>query len=334
MTWSRPTEATEPGGAGRRLVLVAALAAAAILVLLAISPQTAQAQEPGALYIGRIDRPALGDNCGNGRIFIALDDGRTVITHVGFSGFAIGGGLYPYLNNLFDIDLHIPIATDGSFDGLPPFEPADSTTAHFRGRFTGDTVVGTIESERQQCGPLGFSAERADYAIFNAKYHGEISSQGNCGGGTIDVTVGPGEYVSAIQIASASAQGTAISAAIEFDRDAIDGGGVFIRTSVPYSFNVYFPDSTGGYEITVSGTFVGEKLSGELTISPSTCGAIPFSATAPTAIAPTPQVIGLPVDGGGRPDGSGGVSRWSAIFGAVGIVALGAAWVVRKRHIA
>jgi hypothetical protein len=154
-------------------------------------------------------------------------------------------------------------------------------------------------------------------------FTGDIEASGDCGGGLITVTTNAdGTEITGISVADVNVEGTSISVSASFDE-----GTVPIDEEAA-SFTAYF--SGESVEVAVSGTFIDEGaggVEGSITATPSTCGALAYSAVL-GAVAPT----ALPGTGTGSTGGDSTGASWALIAAAVALLGLGAGVVFLRRR--
>ena len=140
-----------------------ALAVAMLLVALALSSATAQAQQPGAVYVG--DVSVVGD-CGELAGVVVSDDGMSVV----HAGVDVSGRHFHT-----DFDPAVPIAEDGSFtasfeadlgppNGMSPPNGIAGLVITISGTFAGNKLNGTVNVSPSTCGDVPFSAAAATFA--------------------------------------------------------------------------------------------------------------------------------------------------------------------------
>jgi LPXTG-motif cell wall-anchored protein len=160
--------------------------------------------------------------------------------------------------------------------------------------------------------------------VAGATYTGDVQASGDCGGGTVSVTVS----ADGAEVTSASVSGVGDGAG-----GTMTGSATFPSGAAPIgddgsisSGDVYIQTADGS--VTIGGVFDGSDLTGAVTVTPSTCGALSFSAVAGAVTAPT----ALPSTGIAD-DSSGGSSMpWAIVAGVLAALGLGAgAFVLRRR---
>ncbi|MCH8949950.1 MAG: hypothetical protein IIB87_06195 [Chloroflexi bacterium] len=219
------------------------------------------------------------------------------------------------------IPVSIPIDEDGSFSD--DFDPLNVGLAmiHLEGQFEGDVMSASFSVE------VGGIVECAGTVTAQGApppprppttFSGSIEpAERNCGNGGISVTVsGDGLSVIGLEIEEFSVHGASAS-----------GSATFAEGTVPIaedgSFGwVYFPGSELGQEIAVIGTVRFATVSGAVTFSPSTCGAVPFVSVNP---------LSLGQGGSGAMSDSGLPFYWALAAGAFGIASLAIGAAVWRR---
>jgi LPXTG-motif cell wall-anchored protein len=158
-------------------------------------------------------------------------------------------------------------------------------------------------------------------AVAGATYSGDVEAAGDCGGGTVAVEVSAdGTSIVSASVTDISADGTTFSATSDFDEGTVPIGD-------DGSFATYF--SHGGvHEVAIAGTIDGDTATGSITITPSSCGTLSFTAVAGAVAAPT----ALPGTGVGDESSDGSSMSWAVIAGVLAVLGLGAgAFYLRRR---
>jgi MYXO-CTERM domain-containing protein len=157
-------------------------------------------------------------------------------------------------------------------------------------------------------------------------YTGDVAASGDCGGGTVTVmTRADGGDIAEVSVTDLMVDGEAISGSATFDAGTVeihhDGD----------SFTAYF--DVEGHQVEVSGAFVdggAGGLEGSVTVTPSTCGALAYSAVAGATVAPT----ALPSTGTGSSSSDSTGAPWALIASALALLGLGAGVVFLRRRTA
>ncbi len=260
-----------------------------------------------------------GDIITDGGFQIQLNNHGTrvfqiVANDVTFMGSRIGA---------FPIQADTPIEPDGTFSGTISFPPVTITA---EGRFEGDAVSGTFEVRLNgvlECAASFTGQGEPPPEREPVSFTGVIEATGDCGGGTILLTIsGDMRFVQAIHVENLSVHGAPTS-----------GSGRFAEGTVPIaeggSFGwTYFPGSEQGQEIAVLGSLTSFlTVRGAVTVSPSECGPLTFSAGLGVPNAGNDGRGGLEItslgQGGAGPTSSGSNLAWLAVLAAVGVVLLG-----------
>ncbi len=161
-------------------------------------------------------------------------------------------------------------------------------------------------------------------------YEGEIEVVSDlCGGGTISVeTDGETTYVASISFDGFNVTGSGVTSL------PLAGDATFEPNTVPIredgSFdNAYFPTPyPGQLEISVTGTFDGDELTGFISFSTSpVCSPVRYSAALVEQATPS---ISLPTSGSGPDDGTRR-AHWAALVLVAGAGFLGGGLLVRRR---
>ena len=285
----------------------------AVISLIMATATIARAQSsdaiPGGIYIGIASGDCPGPVIQAGPdVEFQLNSHGTAITTFTVTDLVTPLGDFERLG----IPVDIAIDEDGSFDEA--FDPLNLGLAlvHLEGRFEGESVSGSFNIEVDgtvQCSGTfimdgSVPAERPSVLFF-----GTLDDvDRDCGGGDIDVTVSGNRLsVIAVDVRNLSVHGTPVSASATFGE-----GTVPIAEDGSFGWT-YFPGEEVGQEIAVIGTVSFAFISGGLTVSPSECGAIPFSGV-------SPQNLG---QGGAGPTSSGNSLAWLAVLAAVGAALLG-----------
>ena len=320
----------------RKLVGTVGLVVAFALLVVVLWPAAIGAQTPptipGGIYHGTAVDTVGG--CSEGELTsgpetsLRLNPHGTVITT--FVVYDITTPLGDFSS--LDIPINIPIGSDGRFAGT--FDPlgVGLVVVHLEGQFEGDSVTGTFSArgvDELECAGT-FSATGAPPpprppSIFTASIE---PSANDCGSGSISATVsGDGLSVIGLEIEGFSVHGASTS-----------GSATFAEGTVPIAENgsfgwTYFPGSEPGQEIAVIGAVRFAAISGAVTVSPSTCGAVGFVSFVPSSL---DQGGGggpgfLPATGTGPPSDSGLSFGWALVAGAIGIASLAIGTAVRRR---
>ncbi len=300
------------------VLLIGTLLAAAILFQAAAFAQTA-GPALGGSYFGTID--GEGDGCSTGSVYAGPETGL----YVNREGTSVIGleltDLVTPLGNFtsFDVLIDVPINDDGSFDQT--FDPLNLglTIIHLDGQFDGETVSGNFSSQPPDGPGCAGTFAMAWVPPPPRTYWGSVgSSESGCGNGNAAVTVS-GDRLSVIEIVVdfLDEDGVLHAASATFDE-----GSVPVAEDGSFGW-VYFPGSDLGQEIAVLGRVGPARLSGGVTLSPSTCGAMPFVVGVPTS---------LGQGGSGGAGSATGVSLgWALAAGAFGLAALAAGAALRWR---
>ena len=261
----------------RRSVLAVVGAVGLTLALLsAVAAQSGDAI-PGGKYIGLATGECQGGVISAGpEMELLLNDHGTRIIMFTVTELVTPLGDFDRLG----IPVTIPIDEDGSFDA--EFDPLNLGLAiiHLEGRFEGDSVTGSFSVEAGgsvQCSGTFTMQGSLPPERPPALYLGSLDEVGRgCGGGDLDLTVS-GNRLSVIEIdvRNLNVHGNPVSASRTFAE-----GTVPIAEDGSFGWT-YFPGEEEGQEIAVIGTVSNAFISGGLTVSPSECGAIPFSGVNP-----------------------------------------------------
>ncbi len=312
---------------------ILALVGAIGLALVLLSAAAAQSGDaiPGGIYHATTTESTgcdEGDIITEGGFQIQLNSHGTrvfqiVANDVTFMGSHIGA---------FPIQADTPRASDGTFSGTISFPPVTITA---EGRFEGDTVSGTFEVRLN--GVLECAAsftgqgepppERDPLSLM-----GLIEETDDCGGGTILLTIsGDRRFVQAINVENLSVHSASTS-----------GSGIFAEGTVPLAEDgafgwTYFPGSEQGQEIAVLGSLTSFlTVRGAVTVSPSECGPLTFSAGLGVPNTGNDGRGGLEITSLGQ-GGTGSTSpgsniAWLAVLAAVGaaLLSLGAVSLAKR----
>ena len=309
----------------RKLVSTVGLVVAFALLTMALWPAAIGAQTPptipGGIYHGTGVDTVGG--CSEGELtvgekssLVLNDDGTMIIAWI-VNDLTTPMGDFASLS----IPVSIPIDDDGSFSG--DFDPYNLglVVVHLEGQFEGDTVTGRFSAtgtDELDCAGT-FSGEGAPPPPRPpSTFSGSIEPSANgCGNGGISVTVsGDGLSVIGLEIEGFSVHGASTS-----------GSATFAEGTVPIAENgsfgwTYFPGSEPGQEIAVIGSVRFATISGAVTVSPSTCGAVPFAGVNPSSLG----------QGGTGPMSGSGLPFVSALaVGAIGVAGLAIGAAVRRR---
>lgn len=295
----------------------------ALLAAIALFAATAFAQTAGPAlggsYFGAFD--GEGKGCSSGSVYAGPETGLdvnpdgTIIIGLVLTDLVIPTGSFDRLS----VPINVPISEDGSFDDT--FDPGNLglTIIHVDGRFDGESVSGNFSSTPPD-GPGCAGTFTMEWVPPPPRtYRGTIgSSESGCGNGGIAVTVS-GDRLSVIEIAvdDVDVNGAPLSASATF----ADGT---VPVAEEGSFGwVYFPGDESGQEVAVLGSVGLARLSGAVTVSPSTCGAMPFFSAVPTS---------LGQGGNGRLEDSGVPFAWALTTAAFGVAALAAGAALRRKE--
>ena len=309
----------------RKLVGTVSLVIAFVLLVVVLWPAAIGAQTshtiPGGTYSGVAVDTSGG--CSEGELTIGeefsflLNDHGTMIVSMNVTDLTPPLGDFGSLA----IPVSIPIDENGSFSD--DFDPLNVGLAlvHLEGQFEGDTMSASFSVE------VGGIVECAGTVTAQGTpppprppttYSGSIEpAERSCGNGGISVTVsGDGLSVIGLEIEDFSVHGAATS-----------GSATFAEGTVPIaedgSFGwAYFPGSEPGQEIAVIGTVRFATISGAVTFSPSTCGAVPFVSVNPSS---------LGQGGSGAMSDSGVSLGWALAAGAFGVASLAIGAAGRRR---
>ena len=309
----------------RKLVSTVGLVVAFALLTMALWPAAIGAQTPptipGGIYHGTgvdtIGGCSEGDlTVGEESSLVLNDDGTMIIAWI-VNDLTTPMGDFTSLS----IPVSIPIDDDGSFSG--DFDPYNLglVVVHLEGQFEGDTVTGRFSAtgtDELGCAGTFSGTGTPPPPRPSSIFSGSIEpAQRNCGNGGISVTVS-GDRLSVIglEIEEFSVHGAATS-----------GSATFAEGTVPIaedgSFGwAYFPGSEPGQEIAVIGTVRFAAISGAVTVSPSTCGAVSFVSVNPASLG----------QGGTGPLSDSGIALgWALAAGAFGMAGLAIGAAVRRR---
>ncbi|MCH8008340.1 MAG: hypothetical protein IIC91_05695 [Chloroflexi bacterium] len=289
----------------------------ALALLSAAAAQSGDAI-PGGIYIGIASGDCPGPVIQAGPdVEFQLNSHGTAITTFTVTDLVTPLGDFERLG----IPVDIAIDEDGSFD--EEFDPLNLGLAlvHLEGRFEGESVSGSFNIEVDgtvQCSGTFIMEGSLPPERPSVLFLGTLDDvDRDCGGGDIDVTVSGNRLsVIAVDVRNLNVHGTPVSASATFGE-----GTVPIAEDGSFGWT-YFPGEVVGQEIAVIGTVSFAFFSGGLTVSPSECGAIPFSGV-------SPQNLG---QGGAGPTSSGNSLAWLAVLAAVGaaLLGLGAASLAKR----
>lgn len=316
----------------RRVILV--LVGSIGLALFFLSAVAAQSGDaiPGGIYHATTTESTgcdEGDIITDGGFRIHLNSHGTrvvqiVVNDVTFMGTRIGS---------FSIPADTPIEPDGTFSGTISFTPVTITA---EGRFVGDTVSGTFEVRLNgvlECAATFTGRGEPPPEREPVTFTGVIDATGDCGGGTILLTLsGDMRFVQAIDVEDLSVHGAPMSGSARFDT-----GTVPIAEDGSFGWT-YFPGSEQGQEIAILGslTFFRASVEGAVTVSPSECGAQSFSAGLGLATRNDarggPEITSLGQGGGGPGSEPSQASRWLAALAAAGAALFGLGAASRARR--
>jgi len=311
--------------------IVGALLAAVVLFAAAALAQTAGPVLAGS-YIGTFN--GEGKGCNQGSVYAGPETGLevnsagTIIIGLLLTDLVTPMGDYGSIT----IPIDVPISEDGSFNQT--FDPLSLgfTILHVDGQFDGESVSGNFSSTPPD-GPGCAGTFTMEWVPPPPRTYRSLVgiSEGGCGGGGIGVTVSrDGLSVIEIDVNAGDADRLSFSGTASFDEGSVpvaEGG----------SFGwVYFPGSEPGQEIAVLGRVDSGRLTGAITLSPSTCGAIPFVSAAPPALRGPLDGRGgpgyLPDTGSGGPAAASASLGWALAAGAFGFAALAAGAALRRKQ--
>ncbi len=221
------------------------------------------------------------------------------------------------------IPVRIPIDSEGRFDGT--FDPWELgvVMVHLEGTFVDDSVSGTfsvVGVDALECAGTFSGPGESPPTRPPVRYGGRILlAAEDCGPGDLTLTVS-GDGLSLIEI---HVEGVAVHGVQAGGNATLAVGTVPIAENGSFGWT-YFPGSDPGQEIALIGSVetLG-NIQGWLTVSPSTCGAMPFVSAAPT---------GLGQGGTGRPADSGVALAWALAAAAFGVAALAAGAALRRKE--
>ncbi len=164
--------------------------------------------------------------------------------------------------------------------------------------------------------------------VGGATYEGPVEVRGDCGGGTVSVTLDAvADNVTQVAVAGVNAEGTLVSGSATFDPGAvpIDSGPAANEATIYNTRKDSFYFRTAdGFGLDLGVTFDGDRMFGRLTITPATCSNLAFSGEVAAAAA-------LPATGSGATRDSA-LSWWPAAAVALGgALAVGAGLAARRR---
>lgn len=309
----------------RKLVGTVSLVVAFALLVVVLWPAAIGAQTshtiPGGTYTG-IGVDTSG-GCSEGELTVGeessllLNDHGTMIISWILTDLTTPLGDFASLS----IPVSIPIDDDGSFSA--DFDPLNVglVVVHLEGQFEGDTVTGAFSSrgvDDLECAGTFSGTGTPPPARPPSTFSGSIEpAQRNCGTGGISLTVsGDGLSVIGLEIVGFSVHGASVSGSATFEE-----GTVPIMEDGAFGW-AYFPGSEPGQEIAVIGTVRFATISGGVTVSPSTCGAVSFVSVNPASLG----------QGGSDALSDSGVSLgWPLAAGAIGMAGLAIGAAVRRR---
>ncbi|MCH7488913.1 MAG: hypothetical protein IIB23_04715 [Chloroflexi bacterium] len=309
----------------RKLVGTGGLVVAFALLVVVLWPAAIGAQTPptipGGTYTG-IGVDTIG-GCSEGELTVGEESSLVLNDHGTMIIAWIVTDLMTPLGDFtsLSIPVSIPIDDDGSFSA--DFDPLNVglVMVHLEGQFEGDRVTGAFSArgtDELECAGTFSGTGTPPPPRPPSIFSGSIEpAQRNCGNGGISVTVsGDGLSVIGLEIEEFSVHGAATS-----------GSATFAEGTVPIaedgSFGwTYFPGSEPGQEIAVIGTVRFAAISGAVTVSPSTCGAVSFVSVNPASLG----------QGGSGPLSDSGIALgWALAAGAFGMASLAIGAAVRRR---
>lgn len=324
----------------RTLVFGAAALVLVFSLVLALSPYLsptfAQERVPA---LGGVYEGTLTGECSRGTITTAEEfslatadyGAMIVILHMP------GVSLPPPLTSptAADWPVNVSVANDDSFSAS--FLLSGVVSVHLEGRFQSTRVSGSYRASASGKVCEGtFQARLVATQQAEATFQAEIEFADGCGGGSITIA----RAADLLSITRISVQGFVAGDRTFSGSTRFDAGTVPIDPDTGSFGWAYFPGSEPGQEIAISGSFVSRiwvgylgYVRGQVTVSPSTCGARGFisPASAPPPVGGGPR---LPRSGTGPANGSSAALRWELVVAVLGLVALGAGLVAHRRRAA
>ena len=317
----------------RSVPLVIVMATALVIAAFATAAPAAAGNRPipGAQYSGTIvDTSGVCDEgqitLGNDFVLQISDYGWT-ITSIRVSEVTVAGLLTDPQD--FTLSVNASVGSSGAFSF--DIRPISQILVHTDGVFEGDAVSGSFRVEMNdvlECGGT-FSGTGFPPTPRETVFRGEIESgsAAGCTSGTISITRSADRLsVLAIEVGS-----------LETGTGTAAGRGLFDPTTVPVSpadgtFSAYFPGSSPGQEIAVSGRFFEGRVSGAVEVSPSTCGPRTYSAFEGTSDGPGEALYALPSTGSGPPSRGASPPGWLALaLAALGAIGLATGFSTRHK---
>lgn len=261
-------------------------------LFLVVTPGIGQEQVvQGGVYRSTLDDPS--GICGQGTLRLGTDFTLAVNPRgTRIVSFIVTDVFVQDFVTLAELSIPVDIPIDGAGRFAATFDPLNVgiATVDVSGRFVGDTVSGSVQildrAGRPECEGT-FSGEATHKSVGPIGLSGSIGRDGDCGPGSISLLMSA-DALSLTQVVITDLQvlGSSVSARATFDDRTVP-----IRGDGSFDW-AYFPGPQPAQEIALLGSFhivAGpgyDTVSGMITVSPSECEPMRFSASLLPALTP------------------------------------------------